>query len=304
MRGRSVIFMGLCVAGLLAGDAAGALPPFRKTTLIAHRGASWDAPEHTIAAYRLALRQGADFVEPDLQMTKDGALVCLHDTTLERTTNVAMVFPDRAQMVDGKKTWPVVEFTLDEIRQLDAGAWKSPEFAGEKVPTLQQMIDVVKGRAGLFPETKAPESYGRKGLNMDWALMEVLRANGLDQPGADPRTPVVIQSFSAESLKSLRRKQGCRLPLIYLQHGKDLNANELDRVKEFADGIALHKDAVDERPELVRAAHDLGMSVTVWTFREGRTGRFGDVRSEMEHFINEFGIDALFTDNPDQFPAK
>src|SRR5674476_726897 len=87
------------------------LPPYTRPTLIAHRGASWDAPEHTLAAYELALSQGADFVEPDLQLTKDGVLVCMHDTGLERTTDVEQVYPQRVQTVGGKTTWPVAEFT-------------------------------------------------------------------------------------------------------------------------------------------------------------------------------------------------
>src|SRR5262249_20207754 len=92
------------------------LAPYTRPTLSAPRGASFDAPEHTTAAYELALKHGADFVEPDLQMTRDGVLVCLHDTTLERTTDVARVFPDRAREANGRKTWPVAEFTLEEIR--------------------------------------------------------------------------------------------------------------------------------------------------------------------------------------------
>ncbi|HVJ82224.1 MAG TPA: glycerophosphodiester phosphodiesterase family protein, partial [Planctomycetia bacterium] len=122
-------------------------PPFTRPTLIAHRGASAYAPEHTLVAYELAIRQGADFVEPDLQMTKDGELVCLHDATLERTTDVEAVFPDRAKEAKGKKIWPAADFTLAEIKRLDAGSWKDAKFAGARVPTLREMIGAVKGRA-------------------------------------------------------------------------------------------------------------------------------------------------------------
>src|SRR5499425_2148636 len=107
-----------------------------KKILIAHRGASAYAPEHTIEAYRLAIEQGADFVEQDLQITKDGALVCLHDLTLERTTDVEEVFPVRfrvdvsedqspggASAIAPTKHWYVSDFTLGEIKQLDAGSW-------------------------------------------------------------------------------------------------------------------------------------------------------------------------------------
>src|SRR5262245_55636819 len=147
-----------CASGQNAeSKATRVLPPYTKPTLIAHRGASAEAPEHTLAAYELALKYKADFVEPDVQMTKDGVLVCLHDTTLERTRNVARVFPERSVEVKGRRTWAVVNFTLEEIKQLDAGSWKDPRFAGAKVPTFQEMIDLIKGKAGIIPETKAPE---------------------------------------------------------------------------------------------------------------------------------------------------
>src|SRR5215475_1243496 len=110
-----VSIAGVAVPAGQPAEKATVLAPYTRPTLIAHRGASWDAPEHTLAAYELALKQGADFVEPDLQITRDGVLVCLHDTTLERTTDVEQLFPDRAQALGGKKTWPVVEFTLAEI---------------------------------------------------------------------------------------------------------------------------------------------------------------------------------------------
>ena len=292
----------LCVSDIPQADAADVIPPYTRPTLIAHRGASFDAPEHTIAAYQLALDHGADYVEPDLQLTKDGVLVCIHDTTLQRTTNVEEVFPDRARTVNGKKSWPVADFTLAEISKLDAGSWKGPEFAGTRIPTFQQMIDLVKGKAGIIPETKAPEVYGRRGLNMEQAVMDVLKANNLDTPGADPQTPVVIQSFSAASPKVLREEPDSQLPLVFLCDSSDTTPEGLDAVCTFADGIGPNKKTVLARPQLVKDAHERGMSVTVWTFRSGRTGTFKDVRDEMRHFLQELRVDAVFTDNPDLFP--
>jgi glycerophosphoryl diester phosphodiesterase len=291
-------------AVVLADDQPKALPPYNRPSLIAHRGASADAPEHTLAAYELALKHAADFVEPDLQMTKDGVLVCLHDTTLERTTDVARVFPDRAVEVKGKKRWPVAQFTLAEVRRLDAGSWKDRKFAGARVPTFQQMIDLVKGRAGIIPETKAPDVYGKHGLNMEKAVMEVLKANQLDLPAAAPKTPVIIQSFSEDSLRALRREHGCKLPLVYLMDTGDCSKEQLRAIQGFADGIGPKKAVVMARPGLVGDAHALGMSVTVWTFRAGQTGWFQSVREEMAHYLHVFKVDAVFTDNPDQFPRE
>lgn len=149
-------------------------------------GASAYAPEHTLAAYRLAIDQGADYVEPDLQLTKDGVLVCLHDVTLERTTNVRTVYPDRARLetVDGqtRRVWPVADFTLEELKRLDAGSWFGPQFAGEQIPTFQEMIDTVRGRAGLYPEIKSPAKYAALGFDMPRALLDVLRKTSLTAP--------------------------------------------------------------------------------------------------------------------------
>lgn len=279
--------------------------PYSKPTCIAHRGASYAAPEHTIAAYKLALDQGADFVEPDLQLTKDGQLICLHDETLERTTNVATKFPGRGVIAKGKTVYPASSFTLAEIRTLDAGSWKSEKFMGEKVPTFREMIDLVKGKAGIIPETKSPETYGRLGMDMEKAVMAELSAANLAEPGADPKTPVIIQSFSAESLKLMRGKYGCRLPLVYLWSSREPATKEfLAKVRTFADGVAPNKSVVLNRPQLVADAHALGMSVTIWTCREGSTGKFQNVKEEMAHFRNDLKVDAIFTDNPDQFPRK
>lgn len=301
MRTTAVLLLLASVA--FAADKPTVLAPYTKPTNIAHRGASFDAPEHTLAAYELALNYGADYVEPDLQLTKDGVLVCLHDLTLERTTNVEEVFPDRAKETNGRKTWPVSEFTLEEIQKLDAGSWKDKKFAGAKVPTFQQMIDAVKGKAGIIPETKAPEVYGKLGMNMEKAVMEILKANKLDTPGADPKTPVVIQSFSAESLKLLRKEYGCKLPLVYL-FSRGGSAEELKAMKEYADGIAPNKAVVFRRSGIVKDAHDLGMSVTVWTCRSGSSGEYKDVTAEMKHLLTELKVDAVFTDNPDLFPKE
>ena len=127
-----------------------ALAPEAQTstkTNVAHRGASAYAPEHTLAAYRLALEQGADFVEQDLAVTRDGVLICLHDPSLERTTNVEDLFPSRFTEIEyeGKKrrVWLANDFTLEEIKRLDAGSWFDPKFAAERVPTFDEAVALI-----------------------------------------------------------------------------------------------------------------------------------------------------------------
>jgi glycerophosphoryl diester phosphodiesterase len=277
-----------------------------RPTLIAHRGASGAAPEHTTAAYELAIRHGAQYVEPDLQFTKDGVLVCLHDASLERTTDVAAVFPDRAKIVKDKKgdkkTWPVLDFTMAEIERLDAGSWKSPTYKGERVLTFEQMIRLAKGRIGILIEMKTNPINARRGFDMEAATMAALKANALDRPGADPKTPVVIQSFDEASLKRIRRECGCKLPIVFLMRAKDSEPGRIKEIAAFADGIGPNKDELLKRPDMVKEAHDLGLSVSVWTFRKAKPGAFPTVRDEMKHFLNDIGIDAVITDDPEEFP--
>lgn len=275
--------------------------------LVAHRGASSYAPEHTLEAYRLAITQRADYVEQDLQVTREGVLVCLHDLTLERTTNVAAVFANRSRSDErGVKRWHVADFTVVELKQLDAGSWFDAKFRGARIPTFQEAIDVVKGKAGLYPETKSPEVYDKGGFSMERLLVDVLKKNGLDRVGADPKTPIIIQSFSAESLQTFSVELKSRLPLVFLVNsdpgGKWLSFEGLRKVKEFASGIGPAKRLVEQDAGLVKRAHDFGLTVTPYTFRSGDTGRFSDVRQEMHHFLFTLDVDAVFTDNPDQFP--
>ena len=291
-----------------------------KKILVAHRGASSYAPEHTLESYQLALRQGADFVEQDLQITRDNQLVCLHDLTLERTTNVKEIFPTRFQEEVAPRSpseqgrgagspvrrWYVSDFTLREIKQLDAGSWFNPKFKGARVPTFQQAIDLVRGKAGLYPETKAPEVYGRFGFDMERLLVAALKKNRLGSRSAERHTPVIIQSFSPESLIKLSGILNPKLRLVLLineeMRTRWLTPVGLAEAKHFASGIGPAKALLDKN--LVTQAHALGLSVTPYTFRSTNPGRFKTVREEMGYYLYDLGVDALFTDNPDQFPRE
>ncbi|HIF05872.1 MAG TPA: hypothetical protein EYQ64_02680 [Gemmatimonadetes bacterium] len=279
--------------------------------LVAHRGASGYAPEHTMEAYRLAMEQGADFIEPDLQITSDGVLISLHDLTLDRTTNVADVFPDRfrEEQFRGEtvRRWYANDFTLEEVRELDAGSWFDERFAGARVPTFSEVIELARGQAGIFPETKAPEVYGDRGFDMERLVLEELEEHGLHRENADPATPVIIQSFSAESLQILRHELGTELTLTFLISGGQeaeawLSAEGLAEIHEFASGIGPSKGLLLEHAGAVDRAHQAGLTVIPYTFRAGSSGDFPTVEDEMAHFIFDLGVDGLFTNNPDLFP--
>ncbi|MBB4864866.1 glycerophosphoryl diester phosphodiesterase [Pseudomonas nitritireducens] len=184
-------------------------------TVIAHRGASHDAPEETAPAYLAARDLGADYLEADLQRTKDGVLVALHDDTLERTTDVAKVFP-------GREKDPISKFTLAELKRLDAGSWFNqayPErarakYVGLRILTLEEMIDIAEGGGetpGLYLETKAPGQF--PGIEED--LRKVLENRGwLDADGA-PQGRIVLQTFEKSSLELLHKSMP-KVPKILL----------------------------------------------------------------------------------------
>lgn len=316
--------VGLVAAGALVAPRAqrapkSNIPSASRKILVAHRGASGYAPEHTLESYQLALKQGADFVEQDLQITRDNQLICLHDLTLERTTNVKDLFPTRFRQevvprspseqgsgVAGApvRRWYVSDFTLREIKQLDAGSWFNPKFRDVRVPTFQEAIDLVRGKAGLYPETKAPEVYGRLGFDMERSLLDALKKNHLGTRNAERHTPVIIQSFSPEGLRKLSSTFKTKVPLVLLinqqMRTRWLTAAGLAEAKQFASGIGPAKALLDK--DLVRQAHALGLSVTPYTFRLTDTGPFKTLREEMSYYLYELGVDALFTDNPDLFP--
>src|SRR6185312_14262512 len=147
--------------------------------------------------------------------TKDGVLVCCHDLELSRVTNVREIFPDRfkEETVKGRpvKKWLIHDFTVKEIKQLDAGSHFGPQFKGVTIPTWQEAIDTIRGKAGLCPETKGPEYYGKLGFDMEALVMGMLKKNGLDQPKASNQsTPIYMQSFSKNGLLKLRNKYGMK----------------------------------------------------------------------------------------------
>jgi glycerophosphoryl diester phosphodiesterase len=281
----------------------------RKKLNVAHRGASAYAPEHTLAAYRLALEQGADYVEQDLAVTKDGVLICLHDPTLERTTDVEERFPNRATTVtwEGKtrRAWLANDFTLAEIKTLDAGSWFDAKFAGERVPTFDEAVAVIKGKAGLFPELKTPEVYAGRPVDFEGLVAASLDAHRLRGAQADPKSPVILQTFSEASAKKLAAMKIGVPVVLLLSDGKGWDSPaRVQEWKPYVQGLGPSKSILEENPKLVAWAHASGMTVVPYTFRAANTGKHSNVRAEMEHHLYTLGVDGVFTDNPDQFPRR
>jgi glycerophosphoryl diester phosphodiesterase len=245
----------ICVASISVAAAPA------KKQLIAHRGASGYAPGHTRAAYLLAVRRGADFVEQDLVLTSDRQLVCLHDVTLERTTNVEELFPDRYVEQGGPagstKHWMAYDFTLAEIKQLDAGSWFDARFAGERVLTFQEAIDILKGKVGLYPELKSADVYRARGVELAPIVIDALRRNKLDTSGK-----LILQSFDEATLRGLA-KDLPEIPRVFLMEGmiaqQWLTPARLREAAAFVTGIGPAKQLLESRPEVVTWAHDASL---------------------------------------------
>ena len=261
-------------------------PRPRRKTNVAHRGASAYAPEHTLAAYRLALEQGADFVEQDLAVTRDGVLICLHDPSLERTTNVEELFPSRSTEIEdeGKKrrAWLANDFTLEEIKRLDAGSWFDPKFAGERVPTFDEAVALIKGKAGLFPELKTPEIYKGRDVRFEALVAAALDKHGLRGPHANAASPVILQTFGEDSARKLAGMK-IGVPVVLLSIARRLGPR--GSWKGVVQGSA--REGHRAQAAVRALAHAAGLTVT-------RHIPFGspavpDREAEMEHYLTRSG---------------
>ena len=163
----------------------------------------------------------------------------------------------------------MTDFTLKEIKQLDAGSWFDPKFKDARVPTFQEAIDVVRGKAGLYPETKAPEVYGRFGFDMERLLVATLRKNRLGTRTAERHTPVIIQSFSPESLRKLSGMLNPKLSLVLLineeMRTRWLTPVGLAEAKRFATGIGPAKALLEKN---IVPSHTIGLVTPLRFARE------------------------------------
>jgi glycerophosphoryl diester phosphodiesterase len=235
----------------------------RNPLVIAHRGASGHTPENTLAAFQRAVELGATFIETDLQVTRDGRFVAIHDSTVERTTN---------------GSGEVHDFTSDELSQVDAGLWFDRDFMGERVPTLEMILEFSKKNDVVFYlELKYPAVWG-----MDHALVAAL------QKAANTARTIVI-SFDPATLAPLRRLDpSIMMGLLVedaapdcIQKALDLGARQL--CPKFQ----------NITPELVEAAHRADLQVVTWTVNSAQ-----DMRSMIAA-----GVDGIMTDFPDRLRA-
>lgn len=288
--------------------------------VIAHRGASGERPEHTLESYRLAIEEGADYIEPDLVMTRDGVLIARHENEIGGTTDVAR-HPEfasrrRTQIIDGATTtgWFSEDFTIAEIQTLRARE-RLPELRPQNrpydgqfmIPTFDEIMQLVvdtnrrradTARLGVYPETKHPAHFAGIGLPLEHSVLDTLARFDYTAEGC----PVFIQSFDPRNLRQLRDMT--RLPLIQLLEHE---LGDLRAIAEYADGIGIAKAMGTAAG--VRAAHAENLKVHVWTFRAENEflpddlkigvepAAHGNLEAEIRRFLDR-GIDGFFIDFP------
>jgi len=301
MRVALLPIMVLLMAAAPLKPAGPPVPPPAPPIIIAHRGASADRPEHTLAAYALAIEQGADFIEPDLVPTKDHQLVARHENEIGSTTDVA-AHPEFAsrkatKVIDGETMtgWFTEDFTLAELKTLRAKERLPQVRPGNasfdrqfEIPTLAEVIALAKaasartGRViGIYPETKHPSYFKVLGLPIEPVLLAELAKAGWTTADA----PVFIQSFEVDNLKALKSQTGVRLIQLMAPSGRTADGHDyaalataagLKGVAAYAFGVGAEKSMIIPRTgdgrlgaatDFVANAHAVGLQVHPWTFR-------------------------------------
>ena len=311
-----------------------ASPALAQPLIIAHRGASGERPEHTRAAYDLAIRQGADVIEPDLVMSRDGVLIVRHENEIGGTTDVA----DRPEFaarratktIDGETLtgWFTEDFTLAELKTLRARERlpalrpANTAFDGqEPILTFEEVLDIAAAAGvGIAPELKHPLYFAALGLPMEDAFVAVLERRGLT--GAD--APVIVQCFEVGPLQRLRARIATPLLQLVASGGgpadrPDLSYATMTTPQGFADiaayagwigtDTALIEPTPGTPSALITDAHTAGLKVAAWTFRAenaflpeaDRLGTdpatHGRLRDRLARFAG-YGLDAAFIDQP------
>lgn len=254
-----------------AGSAAAAAPP--DVAVIGHRGSGAAAPENTLASIKLALKQGADYIENDIMRTKDGQLVITHDLSLAKTTNVEQVFPERT-------SYQVADYTLAEIKQLDAGIWFGQQFAGERILTLREWVEAVGSSAGMLLEAKDPWAFPGIEVDIDKELRSIPTFVQALRKGK-----VIMQAGDEPFLRAYHSlAPDVPVALLYYTRPTD---EQLVAASTWLDAVNPALGNIDQA--IVNRTHELGLKTYVWTVNHG---------SDMNRGI-DWGVDGIITDYPD-----
>lgn len=254
-----------------AGTAAAAGLP--DVAVIAHRGSGASAPENTLASVRLALRQGADYVENDIMRTRDGALVVTHDLSLARTTDVERVFPERT-------THQVADYTLAEIKRLDAGSWFGAQYAGERILTLREWVEAVGSSTGMLLEAKDPWAFPGIEADIDRELRSIPTFVQALRKGK------VIMQAGDEAWLRRYHALAPDVPVALLYYTRPTD-EQLVAASTWLDAVNPALGNIDEA--VVDRTHELGLKTYVWTVNFG-----GDMNRGID-----WGVDGIITDYPD-----
>lgn len=254
------------VFNLVGCSSAVAKKEKKETLIIAHRGADDRAPEETMPAFRLAVNEKADYIELDLRETKDKKLILMHDPTLDRTTN-------------GKGD--VTRYSLKQIKKLDAGSWFGKKYKGQRILTLEELINQYGSKTNYFIETRR---VGNE-LKMEEPLIRLLNKKGLIK-----KKKVMIESFSARSLEKIH-KLDRSVPLVQLtlfKNKKDFTDQKTREWRKYAVGIGLDAKLADKK--LIQKMHQNHLKVYVFFFDSKKE------KAEQKRVIED-GADGVFTNH-------
>ncbi len=231
--------------------------------VIAHRGASGSAPENTLASFRKAIDLGSDVIEADIRLSQDRQVVVIHDDALDRTV---------------RRTGKVSELTLDRLKHLDAGSWFAPQFAGERIPTLKEVLELAKGRARLDIELKT-DHLGRYTVQdlADAALGEVEKL-GMEKQ-------VIFCSFNLEAIESIQEKGCIATALVY---GRPWISPEELIGSRSVPVLSCRKTSLNKKN--VSRGHRKGIKVWTWSV---------DTQEEIQQSL-DIGVDGIITNYPER----
>lgn len=287
--------------------------------IIAHRGASGYAPEHTLEAKAMAHAMNADFIEQDLVLSKDDIPIVIHDIYLDDVTNVAHQFPEKKRN-DGR--YYVIDFTFDELKTLQVSERFNPKTGKQihpnrfpknkgnfKLHSLQEEIELIQGlnksaqkNIGIYPEIKSPQFHQKAGKKITEIVLKIL----FDYGYKTKTDKCILQCFDAKELERIRTELASELFLVQLIESEE-ETKKLTHFATYANGIGpWYKQILNKKENekwtftnLVSEAHQLGLVVHPYTFRADQLGQFSSFNQLLETLLFEANVDGVFTDFPD-----